>query len=239
MSQPRIYYQTDGITLWLGDCRDVLPMLAPGSAQAVVTDPPFGIGWDRATWLDDPAQYSEMMREWISRATVVVGDGPFFVWQALLLADRWHDWFPKGYRIFAACKGFVQFRPTPVQWSWDPIIFWGNLKGDPSVYRKDYFMQALAPFGANRPGIDHPCPKPLELVRFIVSLASLPRDTILDCFAGSGTTLLAAKQLGRRAIVVELEERYAEVTARRLSQMVLPLSADPEPREEQQKMLEV
>ncbi len=74
---------------------------------------------------------------------------------------------------------------------------------------------------ANRP--DHPCPKPEPLMRELVALFTDPGDTILDPFAGSGTTLVAAKRLGRKAIGIEREERYCEVAARRLSQGALDL----------------
>lgn len=70
---------------------------------------------------------------------------------------------------------------------------------------------------------DHPTPKPERLVRFFVNLHSLPGDTVLDPFAGGGTTLRVAKDDGRKAIGVEIDERWAEHTARRLSQDVIPM----------------
>lgn len=75
--------------------------------------------------------------------------------------------------------------------------------------------------GAARP--DHPCPKPDGLMRELVSQFTDPGDTILDPFAGSGTTLYAAKRLGRKAIGIEINEQYAEVAAKRLSQGALDL----------------
>ena len=223
------YYSQDGITIFLGDCRDILPTLAPGDANALVTDPPFGIDFSGATWTDEPVDYCEFMQAWLPQAQRIVGGGPMFVWQALPTIERWHTWFPPGYRVMAICKGFVQFRPTPVQYSWDPVVFWGELKGEPDVRRKDWYVQALAPFGANRPHIDHPCPKPLEATGYVVSLASQMGDTILEPFAGSGTTLIAAKRLGRKVIAVEKREEYAEIAANRLAQTVLPLpDAEPE-----------
>ena len=69
----------------------------------------------------------------------------------------------------------------------------------------------------------HPTVKPLPWISWAVGLGSRATDTILDPFMGSGTTLRAAKDLGRKAIGVELEEKYCEIAARRLSQEVLPL----------------
>jgi site-specific DNA-methyltransferase (adenine-specific) len=220
----RPYFERDGVVIYHGDCREVLPELETGAADVVVSDPPFGIDFDYGTYKDDPQGYPELMRAWIAEAERIIGPGAFFVWQAMLNCDRWHEWFPRGFRLFAACKGFVQYRPQPVQHSWDPVVFWGKMAGDPDVTRKDWHLQSLAPFGAGRARIDHPCPRPLDQVRYVVSLASVPGQAILDPFMGSGTTLRAALDLGRRAIGIELEERYCEIAAKRLSQMVLPLA---------------
>jgi site-specific DNA-methyltransferase (adenine-specific) len=85
--------------------------------------------------------------------------------------------------------------------------------------------------GGGRPGVwrtnvehgEHPTAKPLKLVRELISLFSCAGDSVIDPWMGSGTTLVAAKDLGRRAVGIELEERWCEVAARRLSQGVLDL----------------
>jgi DNA modification methylase len=71
--------------------------------------------------------------------------------------------------------------------------------------------------------VGHPCPKPVRWMRWVIGLASDPGDVILDPFMGSGTTLVAAKSDGRRAVGIEIEERYCEIAARRLDQQVLDL----------------
>jgi len=98
-------------------------------------------------------------------------------------------------------------------------------------YGKDPFLQdgkggrpnSLRDEQPNREVIDHPCPKPIKWMRWAVSRASREGETILDPFMGSGTTLRAAKDLGRKAIGIELSERYCEIAVRRLQQSVLPL----------------
>jgi site-specific DNA-methyltransferase (adenine-specific) len=77
---------------------------------------------------------------------------------------------------------------------------------------------------------DHPTPKPPNLAGHFIQLHSQPGDIVLDPFMGSGTTLVAAKNLGRRAIGIEIEERYCEIAVRRLAQSVLPLPCEPSTR---------
>jgi len=69
--------------------------------------------------------------------------------------------------------------------------------------------------------VDHPCPKPIRWVTWLTSMVSQEGETVLDPFMGSGTTLRAARDLGRKAIGIEIEERYCEIAARRLDQAVL------------------
>lgn len=203
-----------GVTLYHGDCLDVLPTLE--SVDAVVSDPPFGIGFDYGdAHDDDPKQYEEIMRKVVAECTRLVGDGPVMMWQAMLQAPHWHRWFPENFRILAACKGFVQYRPHPIQYSFDPVVTWGKPKVKPSVYRKDWHVQSLAPFGAGRAKIDHPCPRPLEQTQYFVSLAA-ESGTILDPFMGSGTTGVAAVMSGLGFIGIEKDAKHFETAAKRI-----------------------
>jgi len=211
------YYDEDGITIFHGDCREILPTLA---GAALVTDPPYGIGWSRATWKDDPEAYPELMR-WLVAEGKRIG-GWCFVFQAMPNISRFHEWFPEGWRIFAACKNFAQIRPTGVWHSWDPVVFWnsGPNSGPNSGHvNRDYHVGNVAGVFGERCG--HPSPRPLDTMTHIVQLASPVGGTIIDPFAGSGTTLRAAKDTGRKAIGIEIEERYCEIAVNRLRQGVL------------------
>lgn len=225
MSLPVPYYQDDAVTIYHADCREIMPILA---ADAMVTDPPFGIGWSRGTWDDSPEAYPQLMRWLVATSKDMVG-GWCFVFQAMPNVARYHEWFPDGWRIFAACKNIAQIRPTGVWHSWDPVIFWRNStrNSTPNSTRnsghvnRDYFVGNVAGVLAEKP--KHPCPKPLDTMRHIVQLAAPKQGLIIDPFAGSGTTLRAAKDTGRKAIGVEIDERYCEIAARWMQQEVLAL----------------
>lgn len=231
MSLPTPYYADDLVTLYHGDCWDVLPCIEPlASGSALITDPPYGIGWSRATWDDEPERYADLMRRLVAQAGRLVEDGWCFVFQAMPNVARFHEWFPEGWRLFAACKDFVQMRPTEVQNGWDPVVFWRNgekVSGHRSnigIVTRDYHVGSVAGMlSGGKPG--HPSPRPLDTMRHLVQLATAANGVVVDPFAGSGTTLRAAKDCGRRAIGIEIEERYCEVAANRLRQDVLGLSA--------------
>lgn len=219
------YYEQDGITIFNGDCREILPEL---TGDALVTDPPYGINWTRATWADDPAAYPELMH-WLVQQGDRIG-GWCFVFQAMLNVGRFHEWFPEGFRIFAACKNFAQIRPTGVWHSWDPVVFWnsgrnsGPNSGPNSGHvNRDYHVGNVAGVFGEKCG--HPSRRPLDTMMHIAQLAAPVHGQIIDPFSGSGTTLLAAKRCDRKAIGIEIEERYCEIAARRLAQGVFDFDA--------------
>jgi len=203
-------------TLYLGDCREILPTLS--GVDAVVTDPPYGVGFKYESHIDSPEDYPAFIGPVITECSRLVGEGPCIFWQGMPNCDRWHSWFPPGFRIFAACKGFVQYRPTPVQYAWDPVVFWGRPRGIPHIEHRDYHLQSLAPFGAGRLRIEHPCPRPIEQAKYIVDIFTICGDTVLDPFVGSGTLGLASIFGGRKFIGIEIEPKYFEIAVRRIEQ---------------------
>ncbi|MBM3947396.1 MAG: site-specific DNA-methyltransferase [SAR202 cluster bacterium] len=223
MGLPKPYYQDDAVVIYHADCRDVLPEVS--GPAALITDPPYGIGWSRATWQDDPAAYPDLIR-WLVAEGQRLG-GWCFVFQAMPNAGRWHEWFPEGWRIFAACKNWAQIRHTGLWHSWDPVIFWnsGPDNGPTSGFlNRDYHVGNVVGLFGNKN--EHPSPRPLDTMCYIVHCATTERGLVVDPFMGSGTTLRAAKNLGRKAIGIEIEERYCEIAARRMMQAVLPLSTE-------------
>jgi DNA modification methylase len=109
--------------------------------------------------------------------------------------------------VIVAAKGGWQ-RPTPAE-----LVGWRDQVSDWTPLTRNVWR--IRP--ARRNG--HPVPFPVELACRVIRLSTWPRETVLDPFAGSGTTLEAARRLGRRAIGIEVSERYCELTAQRLAQM--------------------
>jgi site-specific DNA-methyltransferase (adenine-specific) len=213
------YYEEDGITIYLGDSRKILPQMP--SVSAIITDPPYGIGWARGTWTENPAEYPGFIRWLVACCNKLVPNGWVFIFQAMPNTGHFSEWFPEGFRLYAACKNFAQTRPTGICHAWDPVVFWKNgiVIRNADATNRDYHVGNVA--GVFRDGNDHPCPKPLDTMQHIVSIASLQDMRILDPFMGSGTTLVAAKMLGREAIGIEISQTYCDIAIERLRQGVL------------------
>jgi DNA modification methylase len=204
------YYQHAGLTIYHGDCREILPHLEP--VDLVLTDPPYGIaekwqggwghGWGNARkqssvrnqW-DKEAPSKETFDLVLSKAAKsIIWGGNYF---GLPPSRCWLVW-NKPERGFTLAEA---------------ELAWTNADNVTRV------------FDCNRSDIDrkHPTQKPLKLFEWCLGFPwSKDAQTILDPFMGSGTTLRAAKDLGRKAVGIEIEEKYCEIAAKRLAQEVLP-----------------
>ena len=212
---PAPYYQDNHCTIYHGDAREILPHLP--KVDLVLTDPPYGIGWkprvnhrgaDRL-W-DDSERFDP--GPWLTVGNKHVFWGAQYYTDKLPVSEAWFCWVK---RTIAANADFSEDKRTysTIELAWSDIdtkpcfksIVWdgGKRAGDPQ----------------NRT-FCHPSQKPLELMKWCIVKAGDPQ-TILDPFMGSGTTLRAAKDLGRKAIGIEIEEKYCEIAARRMSQEVL------------------
>ena len=207
------YYDDGAVTIYHGDCREVSEWRL---AEVVVTDPPYGISYN----CDMPGRHppqgiigdeSTDLAKWLldnigDRYVVVFGANN---WPQLLPhRGRWLCWDKRkseaGDRMFG----------SPFELAWINTM---------SGYHVMVRVLHGGAVNANDPGKArlHPTEKPVALLRAIIAAA--PEGLLADPFMGSGTTLRAAKDLGRRAIGVEIEERYCEIAARRCAQEVLPL----------------
>lgn len=228
------YFERNGIQIFHGDCREILPTLGP--VDHVITDPPFSevthLG-ARSLVSDNRAGGSGDNAGRIDFDAVDAG----FVRCAMGLANpaRWTiaslDWRhvgpletcpPDGMRfvrfgVWVKPDGAPQFTGDRPATGWEAIAILHKLGG--KMRWNGGGNRAVWTHNIARE--EHPTAKPLSLLRELVSLFTDPSETILDPFMGSGTTLRAAMDLGRKAIGIELEEKWCEVAAKRLSQQVM------------------
>jgi len=244
------YYDEGAIRLYQGDCRAVLPSLAADSVDLVLTDPPYGhnnntddlIGrWEAALGkgvsgpprpiFNDGEEANELIR-W-----------SFLEWRRLLKAGRccccccsgggpdpqfarWSIWMGEVFDF----KQMVVWDKGPMGMGWHyrrsyETILVGQKPGAPCQWcdttrRVENIVRdipRIIPSSA-----DHPTEKPIALMSRFICWHTMPGQLVVDPFCGHGTTLEAAKLLGRRAIGIEIDEAYCEAAARRLAQGVLP-----------------
>lgn len=217
MIEPR--YKSDRVELYCADCLDVLPQLS--GVDAVVTDPPYGIGFKYASHDDTEQGYGEWIWGVIEAAESKCSEGsPLFVWQAMLNVRSLAKWFPREWRIFAAIKNFVQMRPTAMQYAFDPVLVWWT-PGKPwsaGTASRDYHIGNTANTMNRKAGEakGHPCARPLDQIEHIIGQWVRPQGCILDPFMGSGTTGVAALRQGRKFVGVEIDEKYYAIAERRI-----------------------
>lgn len=202
------YYEHNGITIYHGDCRDVIPNLR---VDCVVTDPPYGIGFTYPTWDDTLANWEKLMDETVP----MMRDAAAFVVMPSCAINRLPWWYAKHRPdwLLAWYKGSPGHAAAIGFNDWEPHLAWGK----PHKPMHDYWSTKCG--FADTDG--HPCPKPLPWALWLVQRCCPEDGIVLDPFVGSGTTLRAAKDLGRKAIGIEIEERYCEIAANRLAQEVL------------------
>jgi site-specific DNA-methyltransferase (adenine-specific) len=230
------YYEDADVRLFLGDCREVLPRLEAGSVDLLVTDPPYGVSWRSG------------LRQ-LAFERMAGDDGAFPLHDALAEALRV---LRRGRHVYVF--GLVDVGPlpltSPAELIWDKgqpgpgdltsswartherILFATHEIS--KTNREDGYGRLAARLRRGsvlrcpRLNADavtrHPTEKPVSILRELIEASSLLGETVLDPFAGSGSTLVAAKLEGRKAIGVEVEERYCAVAAERLRQQMLPLA---------------
>jgi hypothetical protein len=221
------YYEHAGITIYHGDCREILPTLP--KCDLLLTDPPYGINADSEMHKQGGQQYGNTAAP------------------KRIYADTSWDTKPADTRLLLSMVGSVRFAiifggnyfalpATRCVLVWDKEngtnafadaeLAWSNL--DKPVRIKRHMWNGMLREGQEE-RFGHPTQKPVEVMQWCITQAPDDCKTILDPFMGSGTTLVAAKNLGRKAIGIEIEEKYIKIAIRRLEQEVLPFEYE-EPR---------
>jgi site-specific DNA-methyltransferase (adenine-specific) len=201
-------------TLYLGNCFDILPRL--DTVQAVVSDPPYGIGFKYRSYDDSPEGHDSLMTRLVPLLNAVTGNGPCFLWQSTQRIDRWHRYFPKGFHVVAACKVYPPTDDKPHAMSWDPIIFWSGRSRIYQELPRDWHVTELPTWDAAQRDNPVRCPRPLPQVEYICR--SVRARSILDPFMGSGTTGVAAIRAGKRFVGIEQDPVYFEYACQRIEQ---------------------
>ena len=212
------YYEEAGITIYHGDCRDILPELT--RVDAVIADPPYNARLVYGESVNDNRTWEEYI-EWLKPIIEIcesLSDGPVFVFlsvNGLLEITR-----VKRPRHIAVWDKPMSFSPrlggSAFLPHWEPCAIFGKVWGEGGKVPDWHISDVWHHNPSLRNG--HPCPKPYPLLMQIIG--AMPAKKILDPFMGSGTTLVAAKNLGREASGIEIEERYCEIAANRLRQSV-------------------
>ena len=218
------YYSDGAVTLYHGDCREITEWL---TADVLVTDPPYGIGWKRSAHSaksskahpgiandQDTSARDAALTAWGERPGLVFGSfyAPAPQHRHVLVYRK-----PPDAGVVGSTTGWRRdLEPVYLTGRWPKrSVRWSSLI-------TTRVPAAGGPGGpAGRYG--HPHAKPIDVMETLID--ACPPGVIADPFAGSGSTLVAARNLGRPAIGVELDERYCEIIAGRLAQDALPLLA--------------
>lgn len=199
------YYREPAGVIYCGDCLEILPLLPDNSVDLVLTDPPYGVSMLRGDSKIKERIVGDEKKwdvSWMAQYHAIIWGGNQFCHQ-LPISSGWLVWY----------KYLPDYAPNS-----QCEIAWSNITKTIRHYKEQYtgFMRA-------REGHWHPAQKPIKLFTWCIAIALKKYEvqTILDPFLGSGTTAVAAKNLGRKFIGIEIEEKYCEIAKQRLAQEVL------------------
>lgn len=216
------YYQDDLITIYHGDCRDVLPLLCPYISQntLLLSDPPYGVK-ERT---DRKSKGRSNATDSLDFAPIVGDDEPFDPAHLLALNVPTVLWGANHYAD--------RLPASPSWWVWDKRagttpddnadceMAWTNIGGPARLYT--HLWRGMIKASERDARRVHPTQKPVALMRWCLQRAKVrPETIVIDPYMGSGPTLRAALDLGVRSVGVEIDERYCEAAARRLAQSAI------------------
>jgi DNA modification methylase len=218
------YYQEDGITIYHGDCREVLSGI--GQIDLLLTDPPYGIGAARRETMGfgdnrgkngmggkNPSKrdYGDSAWDDIVCDDLLIQTCRDITVDQVIWGGNYFTLPPtKGILVWDKLRGNTDFA--------DGEMAWTNANRAMRIFRYRWNGFLVDPTSTD--DRVHPTQKPLALMKWCLSLYPAAKS-VLDPFSGSGTTIVAAKAIGLSAVGIELEERYCEIAAKRLAQGVL------------------
>ncbi len=216
--QMKTYYEDNNVTIYHGDSREIVSRLDP--VDVVLTDPPYGMSY-KSNARSDKTQFDVLQGDEVydmeMLATLIAMSKC-----ATYSFGRWDNLadMPKPKSVIVWIKNGHSMGDLKHEYArqWEMCAFYAKEGHEWANGRPSDVIHAAR---VNPALMQHPTEKPVELMTNL--LFGVKCETVLDPYMGSGSTLRAAKDLGKRAIGIEIEERYCEVAARRMAQECLPL----------------
>lgn len=204
--------------LHLGDCVALMQDMDDQSVDAAIFDPPYGNNTPYASYEDTPEKLAELVADFMphvlrvaKRVLITCGVANIQIYPKADWVLSWNTPAGAGSGVWGFC-------------CWQPVL----------AYGKDPYLQANL---GRRPDSltmtvasehnDHPCPKPLNVMRWLVRRGSLPGETVFDPFMGSGTTGVACRMEGRGFVGIELDPAYYVIAQKRVMEAQMPLILEP------------
>lgn len=224
------YYQDESCTIYNADCRQVLPSMSDETFDLVLSDPPYGVSYvtarrSRGDKLRKPIANDESLNAfaeaWPHCTRLLKNDRHWYVFASPRMI---HEVLPiTGNAKHTICwdkgdRGTVGDLECGFGEAWEAILY--GMKGRRPLNGKRPRTVMRYDWSSTMDPV-HPTVKPVDLLRRLIGMSTEVGESVLDPFMGSGTTLAAAKLEGRKAVGIELEERYCEAAAKRLAQGVL------------------
>jgi len=217
------YYQDEAVTIYHGDCREILPTLP--QVDLVLTDPPYGVSYKKKGeeyMVGDTVNLIPYFLPLARRA--LKPDGAIYLFSSTTKLVDTLPVFNTYFKLHSIIIWDKRIGQIPRQLShyklrYEPILYGSKGLHRLNGYADDVF-QCDIPRGNERV---HPTQKPIEIVKYLLGNSTNEESLTLDSFLGSGTTAVVCKELNRKCIGIEIEEKYCEIAANRCRQMVMPL----------------
>lgn len=210
------YYQRDGVTIYHGDCLEIMPQLEQ-KFDLILTDPP----WPNLTAGMNTTDPFKLMVRFYGIISKTQNSEKMILIFGCDSDPRIISDVPKQFNFFNTCwiRRVPPFFKGPKFIGADVAYIFGNFKS-PTGLGKKVYNQEMDMVSCGERICSHPAPRNQKCINKMLSIYSQHKETIFDPFLGSGTTLVAAAELGREAVGIEIEEKYCEIAVKRIEKVL-------------------